>query len=395
MKLPRSPASSSTMSRFCTCGAALLVLACTTDATAGGTQRQRAGLHARADMAALAALRQAVEAARRSDPALPFETVVKRLAFKPASASFANEPDPDNAFEPARFPRKRPHGVSAAEWRALLASHIDGGGENGMANYTLLDLNGDGRRDLVIDSYTGGTGLFQTISVLRQQGNRFVIPGAGPAAGLALSSDGMDASSLYTVNGRGGNQSGAFIRLRGQVYAAYRDSQYGVDNIYLLRPWRRSGQVPRLTIRYRYQLSVPIIQDRYERAPMRLTPELHQALETAARQAALRADAAPPATAMPICPIAADADEETRATSTGYGPGHYSFETVADVAVHVGSQCYIGQLKDWFGGYDGKHGLMAQLCIRKPENVDLAEEECYTVQGPRSVVAIEAGVGAL
>ncbi|WP_321921261.1 hypothetical protein [Paraburkholderia guartelaensis] len=56
--------------------------------------------------------------------------------------------------------------------------------------------------------------------------------------------DGTGQSSLYTLNGRGANQSGDWIRLRGRVYAAYRDSAYGVDDVYLIRPLTVVGEVP-------------------------------------------------------------------------------------------------------------------------------------------------------
>lgn len=73
----------------------------------------------------------------------------------------------------AHFPTKRPPGVTSDEWRALLASGIDGGGENGSASYTLMDINGDGQRDLIIDTYSGGTGLFSYVGALRREGGKF------------------------------------------------------------------------------------------------------------------------------------------------------------------------------------------------------------------------------
>jgi hypothetical protein len=53
----------------------------------------------------------------------------------------------DNEFHDAHFPTKRPKGVSQDELAALVKSEIDGGGENGHASYTLLDIDGDGKRD--------------------------------------------------------------------------------------------------------------------------------------------------------------------------------------------------------------------------------------------------------
>lgn len=351
------------------------------------------GMPDQADMEALEALRQAVEAARRTDPEFPLEKALASLKFNAGKTSFYNEEDPDNPSAPARFPRKRPQGVSDAEWRALLASRIESGGENGRANYMLLDLDGDGQRDLVIDAYTGGTGLFNSISALRQSGGRFSVPGARQGAAKQEFDDEPEGSHLYAIGGRGGNQAAEWVRLRGRVYAVYRDSQYGVDQVSLLRPWRGNGRVPRLTIRYRYRLSVPAVQAIGERPASRLAPALHRALNEAVAQAAILADKTPAQPAQPICPVAADAPEDVRDDSFSYGPGHYTIETVADVPVWIGKQCYLGQLRDWFGGYDAKEGLGAQLCMRKPGVPEPSEDECYAVQGPRTVVRMDAGVG--
>ncbi|PVF74660.1 hypothetical protein CSC18_0014 [Klebsiella aerogenes] len=39
---------------------------------------------------------------------------------------------------------------------------------NGKVSFTLIDLDGDGKRDLIIDSYVGGTGLFSYTGVLKR-----------------------------------------------------------------------------------------------------------------------------------------------------------------------------------------------------------------------------------
>lgn len=351
------------------------------------------GMPDKADMEALDELRQALETLRKTDPELPLDKIIHKLGIAPGGTGFANEDDPGDTSEPAHFPRKRPRGVSEAEWRAMLASKVDGGGENGRANYTLVDIDGDGLRDLVIDSYTGGTGLFSTISVVRQAGGRFTLPGAGPASATPASPDEPDASYLYSLNGRGSNQAAEWIRLRGRVYAMYRDSRYGEDNLYLLRPWHGSGQVPRLRIRYRYRLSVPALQQEEGRAATRLPPALHGALNQAVASAATLGNKEAVARTTPICPLPAGAPDDMREANLSYGTGHYTIEDIADVPVMVGTQCHIGRLRDWFGGYTPKSGLDAQICIRKPEDLSPSEEACYTVEGPRTVVGITAGVG--
>ncbi len=351
------------------------------------------GMPDKADLEALDELRQALERLRKTDPELPLDKLIDKLGSAPGGTDFANEDDPGDTSEPARFPRKRPRGVSEAEWRALLASKVDGGGENGQASYTLVDIDGDGLRDLVIDSYTGGTGLFNTVSVLRQAGGRFTVPGAGPAPATPASPDEPDASYLYAVNGRGSNQAAKWIRLRGRVLVIYRDSQYGEDNLYLLRPWHGKGQVPHLRIRYRYRLSVSAVQQEEGRAATRLPPALHGALNKAVASAAALGNEQPVARTTPICPLPAGASEDMREANFSYGTGHYTIEEIADVPVQVGTQCYIGRLRDWFGGYTPKSGLDAQICIRKPEDLSPPEETCYTVEGPRTVAGITAGVG--
>jgi uncharacterized protein len=345
-----------------------------------------------ADMKALEELRQAIETAQRTHPDFPLDNALEGLRIRSKAVSFANEEDKQDPMGFARFPQVQPKGVSNSEWRALQASRIDSDGEKGQANYLLLDLDGDGLRDLIIDSYTGGTGLFRTISVLRQADGKFTVPGRSPGRTSSESVDQPDASYLYALNGRGGNQSADWIRLHGRVYAIYRDSRYGVDNIYLLRPWHSSGRVPRLTIHYRYRLSVSAIQETGGQSATRLEPLLRRALNDAVRLINPAAINETVKRTRPICPVPANVSDEVREANLGYGPGHYTFEIVADVPVQVKNQCYIGQLRDWFGAYTPMEGLQAELCMRRPEELWPSKEDCYAVQGPRAVLNIDTGM---
>ncbi|MDK8013896.1 DUF1176 domain-containing protein, partial [Escherichia coli] len=63
--------------------------------------------------------------------------------------------------------------ISDDEWQAFLQSDISADSENGKVSFTLVDLDGDGRRDLIIDSYVGGTGLFSYTGVLKRNDDAF------------------------------------------------------------------------------------------------------------------------------------------------------------------------------------------------------------------------------
>lgn len=341
------------------------------------------------DRLALEDLRQAVEAASQNDAEFPLENSLAALSVKSGVTTFSNVRDHEDDDE-AHFPKKRPDGVTQDEWTALQASNIDAGGENGNASYTLIDLDGDGLRDLVINSYVGGTGLFSDISAVRRNGARFTAAAATPIPGFPHDDDDT-VSELYTLNGRGSNQSGDWIQLRGRVYAAYRVSHYGVDHVYLLRPLRGVGEAPALTVQYRYQLSVPKQQKNEDKGTTRILDDtLHDALTQALTQINPEKIIAPAGNPKPLCPIPAGLPEDDRSQYYSYGPGHYAFEIVGDVGVRVGPRCYVAQLINWFGGYDAKNGLYAMMGMRAP-NVD-GEEDAFTVVGKRRAIGFDTSI---
>lgn len=95
----------------------------------------------------------------------------------------------------------------------------------------------------------------------------------------SLGAESSSSSSLLSLNDRGANQSLDWINLRGHVYAAYRSSYYGVDQLYLLNPLEVTGAVPIVTVHYRYELSVPKIQkDEASGNSITLDNALHEAL---------------------------------------------------------------------------------------------------------------------
>jgi uncharacterized protein len=337
------------------------------------------------DRQALEDLHQAVEAARRADTEFPLEKVLDGLKIKSSATTFSNVNDRDATDSDAHFPTARPDGVSDDEWRALLASDVDTDGENGKASYSLEDIDGDGQRDLIIESYAGGTGLFSYVSTLRRDGSAFVrMQGKRPG--------GDDFGPyLYSLNGRGANQSADWIRLRGRVYVAYTVSYYGASNVYLLNPLAAVGAVPKLTVHYRYRLSIPKIQTNDEKGTVTtLDDTLHAALTKALGDADMEQVRDVGDQHKPLCPIPRDTTEDDRSLYYGYGPGHYSFEIVGDMAVHVGPRCYIGRLVDWFGSYSPRNGLIAQFWMRAPE--EEGNNDQFAVQGKRSVISVGTSI---
>jgi uncharacterized protein len=330
------------------------------------------------DKAALDDLRALVDQARRTDSSSPVEKVIDRLRITNAVTRFSS--GAGDGEGPA-LPAARPGGVTADEWRALKASPSGADDTATGASYTLIDLDGDGQRDLVVESAANGTGLWSSVDVLRRKGGRFEASGD--------SNEALDRS-LYTTNGRGANQAGEWIRLRGRVYALYRDSHYGVDEFYLLRPFTVIGEVPKLTVHYRYRLSVPIEQRNEGQAGSTvLDGKLHAALEKALRD--VSDDTARDAGSdTPLCPIPPSVQGDDRSEYSNYGPGHYAYEIVGDMGVHVGDTCYIGRLIDWFGDYR-KDGLVAQLSMHLPGD-ESDREQTFSVNGVRTVTSVATSI---
>lgn len=117
------------------------------------------------DRAALDDLRQAVEAARTTDPEFALQKVIEQVRIKTGITSFSSD-DQQKATRPA--------GVTADEWRAFVASGIENQYEDGHLYYHLMNIDGKSQRDLVVDTYSGGTDLSTFTTVLRRKGDRFV-----------------------------------------------------------------------------------------------------------------------------------------------------------------------------------------------------------------------------
>ncbi|TFH78731.1 DUF1311 domain-containing protein [Pseudomonas kribbensis] len=335
------------------------------------------------DQEVLEDLQKNIRAASKIDPEFALERALDALTIKNGQTSFSAEPDDDQYSEKTHFPKTTPKGVSQSEWSALQASNLDADTELGQTSFTLLDLDGDGHRDLIVQIYTGGTGLFTFIETYRRDGDRFIrrTPTLGQESAVG--------SSLYSINDRGANQSVSWISIRGKVYAAYRDSGYGVDQVYLLSPLQINRQVPTVKVHYRYQLQIPLTQQHEDsNTTYKLKPELQRALA----QGLSKMDEEPPVSGQerqPICPVPPSVNDSEEYYS--YGAGYYAIESVADFPVIIDTECFIARLNNWFGAYSEKRGLFAQLTLRKPGSGD--EERSYEVNGRRRIIEISTSIG--
>lgn len=292
-------------------------------------------------------LRREIEAEPASNPT-PIDTVLQHhedttgVSFDLAAAGAA------------AAPLVQPAGVTADEWQAVRTYLGDAGtaqddvSENGDDHYTLLDLDEDGQRDLVITSYVGGTGLFTEITVLRRD------PVHGFLALPNTAPDTAPATGTFSINGRGSDQTLYWLRIDGRSYAAYRDGDYFQDTLTLSRPLsplpqeHSSSRV--LQVRYRYRHTLAPAPD-----TANATTEEQDAARWLTQHPQLRAVADRELQRLGFdaqgrqrrpnpdarCPVpAATSDPEERAQWPWHGPGHYTFDYVADIRLRQGSDCY-------------------------------------------------------
>lgn len=117
-----------------------------------------------ADNLALKALYNAVLKEQKSNPELALEKVAGQFPLTGHVTNFTLTYADDSLVST----NKPAADISDDEWQAFLHSDISADSENGKVSFTLVDLDNDGKRDLIIDSYIGGTGLFSYTGVLRR-----------------------------------------------------------------------------------------------------------------------------------------------------------------------------------------------------------------------------------
>ncbi|WP_168189571.1 DUF1176 domain-containing protein [Limnobaculum zhutongyuii] len=335
------------------------------------------------DNAAVKQLYQALEDERKKDSQLAVDKVMERYShISDRQTEFTIQYIEQNGEY--RLPSEKPSAdISDDEWQAFIKSDVIAEEtEQRGASYTLVDLDGDGQRDLIIDAYIGGTGLFSDISVLKRYKTEF-----NPVGPSAQNGEFVPVT-MYSLNGRGANQADYWIKLNGQVYVAYRNSTFGTDNIYLLKPFSQSAKIPKMTIRYQYALALRKENERPKEVVLDAA-DLAELEKSLARMSDEMLHDGLPVWSFnhPICPIPASVSKENAQFYYTGDPLHYTVERVADIPVWLKGKCYVGSVGTPFGFYTPKDGVEAFVVITSPRE-DESFHTSVDLTGSRTVLSI-------
>ncbi|SOD56733.1 hypothetical protein [Pseudoxanthomonas wuyuanensis] len=239
--------------------------------------------------------------------------------------------------------------------------------ENGHIGFILIDLDEDGQRDLLVTVYVGGTGLFSQVLAYRRD------PDHGFVA--AVHSE-YPEDAGYSINGRGGDQQIALVRLDGRTYLAYRDSHYGQDLLTLHRPLEHDAATgfaaPALQLKYRHTHTLaPEHADgdndttpRDTKLDAAIARQL-QRLAQARRNGKELSDAA--------CPSPADANPEDGNAWPWRDAGHYTFEFVEEFPVRVDDRCYSASIVHFLSSYRMSYESCCSLWLYSAPGEQIAE----------------------
>lgn len=316
-------------------------------------------------------LRAEIAAVPADDPA-PIDTVLARYRDETGIDLQIPVAGDSDAPLPALV---RPATVAPADWDAVTrylhqtdAQHTVPV-EMGELSLSLLDLDGDGQRDLVQSAYSGGTGLYTQVDLLRRDPQRgFVVP------------DSLDpqrpwAQGQYGISGRGSDQGLYWLRIDGVSYIAYRDGDYYGDILLLNRPLsadpRERSPAVQLQVRYgrQHRLADPVMhldgepldaQATAIAGDRRLLKHIDRLLAT------LSIDGEGVAhfgDEQGRCPVPAGTDPDEAPAWPWRGAGSYTFDTAGDTVIRSGKQCYSASLIALRSSYAGDHALCCQLWL--------------------------------
>lgn len=316
-------------------------------------------------------LRAEIAAVPADDPA-PIDTVLARYRDDTGIDLQIPVAGDSDAPLPALV---RPTNVTPADWDAV-TRYLRGTDaqhtvpvEMGELSLSLLDLDGDGQRDLVQSAYSGGTGLYTQVDMLRRDPQHgFVVP-------TSLDPQRPWAQGQYGLSGRGSDQGLYWLRIDGVSYIAYRDGDYYGDTLLLNRPLsadpRERSPTVQLKVRYgrEHRLADPVMHVDGEpldanataiAADRRLLKHIDRLL------AALTLDGDGVAhfgDEQARCPVPPGTDPGEAEIWPWRGAGSYTFDTAADTVIRSGKQCYSATLIALRSSYAGDHALCCQLWL--------------------------------
>lgn len=274
--------------------------------------------------------------------------------------------------------------ISPDEWKAIQNSDITAYSESGNISYTLMDLDNDGQRDLIIESYIGGTGLFSYTGVLKRDGEQFVAD-----ADAAPEDDSFMPGELFTENGRGANQWSTWLDIDGQIYALFFDGTFSQEKFYLLRPFHHTAEVPVITVSYKTEFTGVTPPDKRARTnPAAYVDQAKLFSELGNMQNTKTVATDVPT---PLCPVPADTAPEDLGSYSIGSALHYSVDGIGTIPVWAESSCYVGSVYSYFGLAPGARRAEAQILLRDPYTPDSEELSEFTVWGVRKLHTMAVG----
>lgn len=308
------------------------------------------------------------------------ETLVSAFPIKRPISYFEQQSSDEQPLERRAKPDPS---ITTEEWQAVLNSPIEAYSESGNISYALMDLDSDGKRDLIIESYIGGTGLFSYTGVLKRTGDRFI-----PSTTATLEDDLLMPGEFFTENGRGANQWSTWIDIDGQIYALFFNGSFGQEKFYLLRPFHNDAEVPVVTVTYKTEFTGIAPPDKGARSNLAAYLDQKQLFSDLSKmQNAQTINTEAPA---PICPPPANSSPEETETYHIGSALHYSVDGIGNLPVWAESSCYIGTAYSYFGLAPGARRAEAQIQLYDPQNPDSEMSE-LTVWGARKLHTMAAG----
>jgi len=330
--------------------------------------------------AAAAFLREAILETARNDQTDPVQAVFDHLRDGTGvGIELALTDENRQPIEP--YDLVCPDGLAETDCKALL-DYVSGAGdeydgEGHSLDLILIDLDGDGLRDLMSEYYTGGTGLYSQIDLIRQD----------PANGFSWPQDTPETHRQrvsYSINGRGGDQAFEILRIYGKPYAVYRDSFYGLDEITVGRPFAPIEQRAPIEVRYRYRHRARQSGDKPEGEPNdEATADLLAAVNRELSERAWH-DTETDSGETEKCPASSEEDGQW----PWHGAGHYSFEFAWSFPVRSADRCLAATVVNFLGSYRTDESACCAVWIYGPDYEQIATFDLVT---ERRVVSVQAG----